>query len=89
MPTLGKACDKTPDNNSSRFGIAINRPAIAIIANIERADFQRSVQLIAQDNDASWCRLANGQGVKGDSGTQYCAIAMPEFQPEEEDEGGE
>ena len=55
-------------------------------ANIVRADFQRSIQLIAQDDDASWCRLANGQGVRGESGTQYCAIQMPEFQAEEEAE---
>lgn len=38
-------------------------------ANIERDDFSRSIQLISQDDNASWCRLANGQGVKGESGT--------------------
>lgn len=55
-------------------------------ANIERDDFSRSIQLISQDDNASWCRLANGQGVKGESGTQYCAIAMPEYQVPEPEE---
>lgn len=51
--------------------------------HIIAADCNRSFALISQDDDASWCRLANGQGVKGDSGTQYCALAMPEYQAEE------
>lgn len=48
-------------------------------ANIKAQDFSRSVQLIAQDDDARWCGIANGQFILVRSGLSYCAIAMPEY----------
>ena len=54
-------------------------------ANIVRVDFQRSVQLISQDNAAGWCNRANAPIIQDRNGLSYCAIAMPEYQqvPEE------
>jgi len=52
-------------------------------ATIERDDFQRSVQLISQDDDASWCGFANAPIIKDRNGLSYCAIAMPEYQEPE------
>ena len=55
-------------------------------ANIVKDDFQRSVQLIAQDDDATWCKIAKGQIVTANDGSKHCAIHMPEFQTSKEDE---
>lgn len=54
-------------------------------ANIVRDDFNRSVQLIAQDDDARWCNLANAPIIQDRNGLSYCAIAMPEYQESKED----
>ncbi len=53
-------------------------------ANIERDDFQRSVQLISQDDDASWCGFASAPIIQDRNGLSYCAIQMPEYQVPEE-----
>ena len=53
-------------------------------ANIKRNDFQRSIQLITQDDDASWCVLANAPIIQDRNGLSYCAIPMPEYQAPEE-----
>ena len=58
-------------------------------ANIVRNDFQRSVALITQDDDAGWCNIANAPIIQDRNGTNYCAIAMPEYQATQEEEGGE
>lgn len=52
-------------------------------ANIKAQDFNRSVQLIAQDNDAGWCGIANAPIIQDRNGLSYCAIAMPEYQAPE------
>ena len=49
-------------------------------ATIEADDFQRSIALISQDNDAGWCDIANGQIVDGNSGAKFCAIHMPKYE---------
>lgn len=49
-------------------------------ATIREQDFNRSVQLISQDDDARWCGIANGQIIQDRNGTSYCAITMPEYQ---------
>ena len=46
---------------------------------IEKDDFRRSVQLIAQDDDASWCDLADGQIINNQLGAKFCAIHMPNY----------
>lgn len=48
-------------------------------ANIVRNDFNRSVQLTTQDDDASWCRLANGAVVSANDGSKHSAINMPNY----------
>ncbi|WP_110278350.1 hypothetical protein [Loktanella sp. PT4BL] len=53
-------------------------------AQIEKDDFQRSVQLITQDDDASWCKIANAPIIQDRNGLSYCAIAMPEYQGAED-----
>ncbi|MAZ20244.1 hypothetical protein [Roseovarius sp.] len=50
---------------------------------IRANDFNRSIQLIAQDNDATWCELANGQIVNANDGSKHCAIHMPKYQAPE------
>ncbi|ROT97420.1 hypothetical protein EB810_06030 [Altererythrobacter sp. FM1] len=56
-------------------------------ANIEKDDFSRSIQLIAQDDGASWCGFANAPIIQDRNGLSYCAIAMPKYQAEAD--GGE
>lgn len=58
-------------------------------ANIKAQDFNRSVQLIAQDDDASWCGIANGQIVNANDGSKHCAIHMPNYVEPEAAEGSE
>jgi len=53
-------------------------------ATIKQNDFQRSIQLINQD-DAGWCDIAHGQNVKASDGSWFCAVAMPNYQEPEED----
>ncbi|TRD14772.1 hypothetical protein FEV53_18365 [Palleronia caenipelagi] len=53
-------------------------------ARIVGDDFSRSVQLIAQDDDASWCGFANAPIIQDRNGLSYCAIAMPKYQAPEE-----
>jgi len=47
---------------------------------IEKDDFSRSIRLIAQDDDATWCKIANAPIIQDRNGLSYCAIAMPEYQ---------
>ena len=58
-------------------------------ANIVRNDFQRSVALITQDDDAGWCNIANAPIIQDRNGINYCAIAMPDYPATEAEEGGE
>ena len=55
-------------------------------ASIEENDFNRSIQLIAQDNDAGWCKIANASIVQDNQGTHYCAVAMQNFVEAESDQ---
>ena len=49
-------------------------------------DFNRSVQLISQDDDAGWCNVAQAPIITDRNGLSYCAIAMPSYvAPVEED----
>ncbi|PKQ10536.1 MAG: hypothetical protein CVT70_19135 [Alphaproteobacteria bacterium HGW-Alphaproteobacteria-1] len=49
-------------------------------ANIKAQDFNRSVALITQDDDAGWCNVAQAPIIQDRNGVSYCAIAMPEYQ---------
>ncbi|WP_417809659.1 hypothetical protein [Thioclava sp.] len=53
-------------------------------ANIKRDDFCRSIQLISQDDDAGWCKIANGLTVKANDGSKHCAIHTPNYVASEE-----
>jgi len=53
-------------------------------ANIVKNDFQRSVQLIFQDDDTTWCGFANASITQDRNGLSYCAIQMPVYQLPEE-----
>lgn len=53
-------------------------------ANIVRNDFNRSVQLTTQDDDAGWCNLANAPIIQDRNDRSYCAIAMPQYHAPEE-----
>ncbi|WP_400088916.1 hypothetical protein [Yoonia sp. R78084] len=48
-------------------------------ANIKAEDFNRSVQLISQDENSGWCDLANGHVVNAHDGSKHCAIHMPDY----------
>jgi hypothetical protein len=48
-------------------------------ANIKSQDFNRSVQLISQDEDAGWCNVAQAPIIADRNGLSYCAIAMPGY----------
>lgn len=52
---------------------------------IVKNDFDRSVKLISQDDDAKWCGFANAPIIQDKNGVSYCAIAMPEYQGPEGD----
>ena len=54
-------------------------------ATIKKDDFQRSIQLINQDIDATWCGFANGQNVQANNGSWFCAVGMPKYQEPVED----
>ena len=53
---------------------------------IRTNDFDRSVRLITQDDDAYWCGQADGQIINSQSGSKFCAIHMPEYQAPEQAE---
>lgn len=57
-------------------------------ANIEKNDFSRSIQLISQDNDATWCGFANGQIVNANDSSKHCAIHMTNYVEPEPGEDG-
>ncbi|PTN01841.1 hypothetical protein C8N32_110123 [Rhodovulum imhoffii] len=48
-------------------------------ANIEQGSFTQAVNRIAQDTDAGWCDIANGQIVNANDGSKHCAIHMPNY----------
>ncbi len=53
-------------------------------ASIEQDSFTQAVARIAQDTDAGWCDIANGQIVSANDGSKHCAIAMPNYvEPEQ------
>ena len=52
-------------------------------ANIEQDSFTQAVTRIAQDTDAGWCDIANGQIVNANDGSKHCAIHMPNHQEPE------
>lgn len=52
---------------------------------IVKNDFDRSVKLISQDDDAKWCGFAQAPIIQDKNGVSYCAIAMPEYQGPEGD----
>lgn len=54
---------------------------------IRANDFQRSINLIKNDDDAGWCGIADGQNVQGSDDSWFCAVQMEKFQPPVE--GGE
>jgi hypothetical protein len=58
-------------------------------ANIKAQDFNRSVQLISQDEDAGWCNIAQAPIIADRNGLSYCAIAMPSYVAPVQDDGGE
>lgn len=51
---------------------------------IRTNDFDRSVHLIQNDDDAYWCSQADGQIINSQSGSKFCAIHMPNYQKPEE-----
>jgi hypothetical protein len=54
-------------------------------ASIKKQDFNRSVQLISQDDDAGWCNVAQAPIYTDRNGLSYCAIPMPSYVAPEED----
>jgi hypothetical protein len=53
---------------------------------LDNANFQDAISLIQNDDDAYWCKRANTHIIKGNLGTHGCAIVMPKYQSEEEEE---
>ena len=49
-------------------------------ASIEEDDSTRSINLMAQDDDATWCGNADRQIVQSNDGSAFCAIGKPGFQ---------
>lgn len=46
---------------------------------IRANDFDRSVRLISQDDDAYWCGQAKGQIINGTDSSKHCAIYMQKY----------
>ncbi|EEE35041.1 hypothetical protein RKLH11_4046 [Rhodobacteraceae bacterium KLH11] len=46
---------------------------------IRANDFDRSVRLITQDDDAYWCSQADGQIINSQLGAKFCAVHMPNY----------
>ncbi|EEE35516.1 hypothetical protein RKLH11_4194 [Rhodobacteraceae bacterium KLH11] len=46
---------------------------------IRANDFDRSIRLITQDDDAYWCGQAKGQIINSQAGSKFCAIHMPNY----------
>lgn len=53
--------------------------------NLDTANFADAVRLIQNDDLNYWCgTAANAPLIQDRDGTQYCAIAMPQYQAEED-----
>ncbi|AXX98373.1 hypothetical protein [Profundibacter amoris] len=50
---------------------------------IRANDFQRSINLIKNDDTAEWCDIAKGQNIQGSDESWFCAVQMRQFQEEE------
>ena len=46
---------------------------------IRANDFDRSIRLITQDDDAYWCGQAKGQIINGTDGSKHCAMYMQKY----------
>jgi len=55
--------------------------------NLDTANFADAIQLIQNDDRAYWCGSANGQNVKANDGSWFCAVGMPKYQGSEAKEG--
>lgn len=52
---------------------------------LDTANFNSAIRLIATDSDSYWCDKAQGQIVSSKSGDKHCAIYMPEFLEQQEE----
>ncbi len=50
---------------------------------IRANDFQRSINLIKNDDTAEWRDIAKGQNIQGSDESWFCAVQMRQFQEEE------